>query len=48
MSEHDPAGTERIFEELKAEHRRALEACDVEALQRVQAKLEKLRERKRS
>jgi hypothetical protein len=44
----EPASAERIFEELKAEHRRALEARDVEALQRVQAKLEKLRERKGS
>ena len=42
MSEHDRAGTESIFEELKEEHRRALKAVDVEALQRVQAKLAEL------
>ena len=44
MSEHDAPDTERIFQELKQEHCRALEAGDVEALQRVQAKLEKLLE----
>jgi hypothetical protein len=48
MSEHSPAS--RNFEELKEEHRRALEAGDVEALQRVQAKLAELmpRDGKRS
>lgn len=39
MSEHDPECT---FEELKQEHLRALEAGDVEALQRVQKKLDEL------
>ena len=50
MSEHDRAGFERIFEELKEEHCRALEAGDVEAMQRVQAKLAELmaRDGKRS
>ena len=48
MSEHERAGAERIFEELKEEHRRALEDGDIEALQRVQAKLEKLLERNAS
>ena len=33
---------ERIFEELKKEHLRALKAQDVEALQRVQKKLDEL------
>lgn len=42
MAEADPVHTDRAFEELKAEHLRALKAQDVEALQRVQAKLEEL------
>jgi hypothetical protein len=45
MTERSAADTDRIFEELKAEHRRALEAGDMEGLQRVQEKLAELRSR---
>ena len=44
MGEHDP---ERIYEEIKQEHLRALAAGDVPALQRVQKKLDKLTGRER-
>ena len=44
MGEHDP---ESVFEELKEEHLRALKAGDVEALQRVQKKLDELTGRER-
>ena len=39
MGEHD---AKRIFEELKEEHLRALKAGDIEALEKVQRKLDKL------
>jgi hypothetical protein len=42
VTEQKPSHTNPHFDELKAEHRRALKAQDVEALQRVQAKLHKL------
>ena len=42
MTECSAADTDRIFEELKAEHRRGLEAGDMEGLQRVQEKLAEL------
>jgi len=42
MKEHEPADVECTYEELKQEHRRALAAGDVEAVQRVQAKLDEL------
>lgn len=42
MTDQKPVHTNRRFDELKAEHRRALEAQDVEALHRVQAKLDEL------
>jgi hypothetical protein len=45
MTECSAADTDRIFEELKAEHRRGLEAGDMEGLQRVQEKLAELRSR---
>jgi hypothetical protein len=44
MSENDG---ERMFEQLKEEHLRALKQGDVEALQRVQEKLDKLTGRER-
>jgi hypothetical protein len=44
MDEQDP---QRAYEQLKKEHLRALKACDVEALQRVQEKLDKLAGRER-
>jgi hypothetical protein len=45
MGEQDP---QHVYEELKKEHMRALQACDVEALQRVQEKLDKLTRRDRA
>jgi Skp family chaperone for outer membrane proteins len=42
MAEAKPVNTDRAFEELKAEHLRALKAQDVETLQKVQAKLDVL------
>ena len=39
MDEHD---AERVIEELKEEHLRALKAGDIEALQKVQEKLDAL------
>ena len=44
MNEHD---AQRVFEELKEEHMRALKADDIEALQRVQEKLDALTGRER-
>jgi hypothetical protein len=40
-------GHDRAFEELKAEHIRALKSQDVEALQRVQVKLDELMARRK-
>ena len=42
MAEHEPPDIDRIFEELKKEHRRALVSGDIDALERVQAKLDEL------
>lgn len=42
MTQPKPVHAGSVFEKLKEEHRRALEAQDVEALQRVQKKLDKL------
>jgi hypothetical protein len=42
MAEAKPVNTDRAFEELKGEHIRALKDQDIEALQRVQAKLDEL------
>jgi hypothetical protein len=47
MGDRTTAEQERAFEELKEEHMRALKAGDVEALQRVQEKLDKLTARER-
>ena len=42
MTDQKPVHTHPTFDELKAEHRRALKAQDLEALHRVQAKLDEL------
>ena len=47
MRDRTTAEHERAFEELKEEHMRALKAGDVEALQSVQEKLDKLTPRER-
>ena len=43
MTEHQAPDADRIFEELKQEHRRALVSGDIDALERVQIKLDELR-----